>query len=300
MLGHVAARVGVVVVVALAGAFVAGSAGHGAARQTATPEPFPRLVDAGGIQLYAYCRGSGSPTVVLESGLGAPWSTWVPVMAPVARETRVCAYDRAGIGNSDDPPYTPRTTLDQVEDLHELLLALGVDGTIVYVGWSLGGFNARVYFAHYPEQVTGVVLVDASHPDQVERFLAVIPADFEVPVGQGTRLLRDLIAAEVAGDNPERLDLAASAEQVRTVTTLGPVPLVVLSHGIPEPNSGLPPDVAAVYEQVWQAMQLELVALSSNSEQIIAERSGHCIHCSAPGLVVAAILRVVTLARSAL
>src|ERR671915_199924 len=132
------------------------------------------LEDVGGYRLAFHCIGEGSPTVVLETGLGAPSEYWAPVQQEIARLTRVCRYDRAGRGKSDPAP-TPRTCADMVADLHALLHNVSIRPPYVLVGNSLGGMNARLYAYQYPEEVAGLVLVDGSHQDQFARIGEALP-----------------------------------------------------------------------------------------------------------------------------
>ena len=131
--------------------------------------PPGRLVDIGGCRLHLYCTGEGSPTVILEAGGGNPWLSWCKVQPQVASFTRVCSYDRAGLGWSDPSPR-PRTAMVIAEELHALLHNAGIPGPFVLVGHSLGGMDARMFANRYPSEVAGLVLVDSSHPDQDERF----------------------------------------------------------------------------------------------------------------------------------
>ncbi|MGY1705257.1 alpha/beta fold hydrolase [Geodermatophilus sp. SYSU D00697] len=119
--------------------------------------------DVGGRRLHLDCSGSGSPTVVLQSGLGEMSPHWARIAPAVGRTTRVCAYDRAGQGWSDDAP-APQDGRQAAADLHTLLDRAGEAGPHVLVGHSTGGSYAMVYAAQYPDQVTGVVLLDPSDP----------------------------------------------------------------------------------------------------------------------------------------
>ena len=128
-----------------------------------------QLVDVGGRKLHIYCTGEGSPTVILDSGLGDSYLSWSRVQPQIAQFTRVCAYDRAGLGFSDSSPE-PRTSKVMAEELHSLLQAAKIPPPYVIVGHSMGGYNVRVYTSMYRHQIVGMVLVDASHPDQENRF----------------------------------------------------------------------------------------------------------------------------------
>ena len=133
----------------------------GTARDARKFPPPGRLVDVGGHRLHLYCTGTGSPTVVLETGMGGFSIYWIRVQPEVAKFTRVCSYDRAGLGWSEPGPE-PRTVRQFVTELRALLKNAGATGPYVIVGHSLGGFTARFYASHHPEEVAGAVLVDSS------------------------------------------------------------------------------------------------------------------------------------------
>jgi pimeloyl-ACP methyl ester carboxylesterase len=129
----------------------------------ATPPP-GRLVDIGGYRLHLWCTGDGAPAVILDTGLGGSTPGWGFVQPAVARFTRVCSYDRAGMGYSDPGP-SPRTARRIASELAELLARSGIDRPAVLVGASIAGFGVRVFASDYPERAAGLVLVDASHED---------------------------------------------------------------------------------------------------------------------------------------
>src|SRR4051794_32415691 len=122
-----------------------------------------RLYDVGGHRLHLDCTGSGGPTVVLMSGLGGSSASWARIAPTVADTTRVCAYDRAGQGWSDDAPRL-QDGLAAAADLHTLLDRAGERGPYVLVGHSIGGNYAMTYATRYPEQIAGMVLLDTTAP----------------------------------------------------------------------------------------------------------------------------------------
>lgn len=134
-----------------------------------------RLIEVGdGRRMNLFCLGEGRITVVFDAGLSDWSSTWALIQPAVARTTRACSYDRAGMGYSDPSPL-PRTPQAAVEDLHTLLERGGIDGPVVLVGHSLGGFNAKLFAVTYPEKVAGLVLVDPAEErlwDRVESSLS--------------------------------------------------------------------------------------------------------------------------------
>jgi pimeloyl-ACP methyl ester carboxylesterase len=135
-----------------------------------------RLVEVEpGRRLNLYCLGSGSPTVVFDSGLGGGTTAWSPVQKQIAGKTRACSYDRAG-RNFSDPGTRPSTSANIVDDLHRLLVAAGEKPPFVLVGHSLGGLNMRLFADTYRDEVAGMVLVDPMHEDQSEKYRALDPA----------------------------------------------------------------------------------------------------------------------------
>jgi pimeloyl-ACP methyl ester carboxylesterase len=133
-----------------------------------------RLVDIGGRRLNVYCTGHGSPTVVLDAGSGETTFSWRKVQPEIAKFTRVCSYDRAGLGFSDGGPV-PRDANAAVTDLHALLRRAGLEPPYVLVGHSEAGYYEPLYADRYPREVAGMVLVDPSFPGQTQAFDAVSP-----------------------------------------------------------------------------------------------------------------------------
>lgn len=189
--------------------------------------PVPgKLVDIGGRRLQIDCRGSGSPTVVFEDGLDIDGSvSWAAVHDPIARLTRACAYSRSGIMWSD-PRTGPQNARTIALDLHALLRKAGERPPFVLVGHSLGGPYAMVYTRLYPSEVAGLVFVDASHPDQIRRFNAVLPDDAgsEARERREMRIMTALswtgvvrlavarMAQPAAGENVSAVDRAVTKE----------------------------------------------------------------------------------------
>ena len=163
------------------------------------------LIDIGGRSIYLSCRGSGGPTVLLETGLGDPGAVWFGVESAVAGFTRVCSYDRPNtLASASDPAPTPRTGWDAASDLRALVEAAGISEPFVLVAHSIGGHVARLYAGAHPSSVAGLVLVDASHEDLNSRLSELVGPELWAIVEQGMR----------SAPNPEGLDIASTTEQV--------------------------------------------------------------------------------------
>ncbi len=274
---------------------------------------FAGLVDIGGHKLYLECHGKGSPTVVLEAGYRNRADIWsvdalepkgkrTMVMPGVARFTRVCAYDRPGatLGAGDfsrsDPVPMPRTAQEIVADLHALLQKTGVQGPYVLVGHSLGGMFIRLYASTYPNEVVGMVLVDALS-EQVKVLL--------LRSAQWTLYNNRFLISPPPGLKPywnlETIDMNTSIAQMGQAAAAKPLrlmPLVVLSHTQPfELPSDVPPEFPKALEQAWQAGQNKLAALVPGARHVFATESGHYIQQQQPELVINAIREVVTAVR---
>ena len=274
-----------------------------------------RLIDVDGHRMHLYCQGQGVPTVVIDTGLGGTSLEWQPVMQRVAHFAQVCVYDRAGYGWSDMEPY-PRTSSIEVNELHQLLHNAGLSGPFVVVGHSYGGYNAQLFARRYPRLTAGVVLVDASHPEQIERFEAPPYHLNTAPISRfGVVQFKELPALhpslspqarlltlyQYQNWRPRRtisyelLGFRDSARELRAEPPFPAVPLVVLSRGKRVWPVGPHGDQL---EQLWLALQGELAAQSPTSAQILARDSGHLIHLERPALVAYGIALVADASRA--
>jgi len=297
-------------VAALAALAVTG-AGAGAAYQwiatrndLATNPPPGRLVDVGGHRLHILCTGAGSPAVVLETGLGGSSADWGFVQPEVAAFTRVCSYDRAGMGYSDPGP-SPRTARRIAHELGSLLDRSGIDGPVVLVGASLGGLIVRVLASEQPQRVVGLVLVDASHEDQEMEppriapfvpFLSTVgvlralgmslgpPAGSLAPSVQAAARATSHRTAAYHAAADELRHVRESAAEVKATRRPLAIPLVVVTGGRGS-------------DAAWRELQRDQIALSRNGCQIIAEQSGHVVAVGQPQAVVDAVRATVDVAR---
>jgi pimeloyl-ACP methyl ester carboxylesterase len=262
--------------------------------ERAYPPP-GEMVDVGGYSLHINCMGQASPTVVLDSGWGDFSAAWVRVQQEVSGTTRICAYDRAGMGWSEMGPE-PRDAKQITSELHTLLKDAGIKGPYVLVGHSLGGLSMQTYAHRYPDEVAGVVLVDSSidtyqfsqRPEaqdssepQKQRSAVVPPLvrfGVSLPARLGiVRLLSKLDPAPPELPPQQRAQIDALAPSTRQVTTyaleflaptqtrrlgsLGNKPLAVVTAGKSEPS--------------WLKRQDKLATLSSNSIHRVVKGATH-------------------------
>lgn len=279
--------------------------------------PRGTLVDVGGYQLHIQCAGTGSPTVVLDAGLSGMSLDWYLVQSEIANTTRVCSYDRAGMGWSDTGPQ-PRTPSRIAGELHALLTNAGVPGPYVLVGHSLGGKNVRLFRIQHPDQVVGMVLVDARGESMDANISPADRAAFEQAFADETTqygMLRRLGLVRLIGADQwgapampreirtegalfrtgqrgldtnaaEGLERATDDAQLRAAPSLGDLPLIVLAS---EVNMETLPG--------WPEAQREQAALSTKGRLVVVEGSGHYIQWDHPSVVIDAVRQVVTEAR---
>lgn len=241
-----------------------------------------KLYEVNGHRLHIDCRGpdaTGSPTVVLSNSLGGTSADWARVMDAISPTTRICAYDRAGQGWSEEAA-SPRDGIQSAAELHTLLGRAGEHGPYVLAGYSTGGTYAMNYAARYPGEVAGMVLLDSSSPEQFTRMPA-FPSQYQMmrrTYGPLSTLSRTGIGSLLPGVSPlpatdaARVDAVTSAprsfrnrhdevatistvfRQAQALTTLGNRPLVVLTAS--ETAEGT---------KGWTGAQDALAALSTNS-----------------------------------
>ena len=248
---------------------------------SASPPATSQVVDVDGHKLWIECQGSGSPTVILEGGLGVFSGTWFAVMPQVARVTRTCRYDRAGLGQSEPGPK-PRTSKRMVTELHTLLTKARVQGPYVLVGHSLAGLNIHLYASTYPKDVVGLVFVDAIHPDLDRRIEKLLSAR------QAAQRRADL---ELNQEGIRFGDILTSEAQVKAASPVPDVPLIVIRHGLP--FEGDPDWPTEAVEKLWAELQRDLAKLTRHGQVVIAAKSHHRIQEDEPDVVSAAIEQVV-------
>jgi len=298
-------------VLVMTGAAYQSWANHRDARSYPAPG---KLLSVGDHRLHLRCMGEGTPAVIFDAGAGGTSLDWQEIQTRLAQQTRVCAYDRAGLGWSDAGPL-PRTSGQMVEELRILLRGANVEPPYILVGHSLGGLNMQLFAARYPQDVVGIVLVDSVHPE----FYAQMPDNLQgavrnqlvglrvagmlSPLGVSrmffppvaTRGLPKEIqpAADALGYRSsvystvyeEAQAFDASAEQIHAAPRLSrSVLLTVLTRSKPEAwPDGASADRA---EKTWRQLQVDLAARVPGSTHIVVENAGHFIHVDRPDVVI--------------
>jgi pimeloyl-ACP methyl ester carboxylesterase len=226
--------------------------------------------DVGGRALYLECTGSGPPTIVLDAGGGLGSSTWLPVTPSIAGSARVCTYDRANIERSDPAPK-PRCLADAVSDLHALLAIAEVAPPYVLVGHSIGGLDIRLFGATYPDEVSGLVFIDATPVAYLKEFAADSCGEPMDPIpGEGYNY---------EGIHAATTDLDAIERYVPDVPAR-----ILVAGGHPEQL-----DEGERLDEEWIVLHRELAQSWPAAELIVVEGSGHFIHQERPEVVVAAV-----------
>ncbi|HEX5076584.1 MAG TPA: alpha/beta hydrolase [Gemmatimonadaceae bacterium] len=300
-------------------------------RRAARAYPAPgQLVDIGGRRMQLDCRGSGSPTVVLESGLDNLGSlSWALVHDSIAATSRTCAYSRAGIMWSD-PASGAFDSKHVSEDLHAALAKAGERPPFVVVGHSLGGPYALLFTGLYPSDVAGLVFVDASHPDQLDRLRKATGNSMEPPTGMLSavaalswtgiiRLVPDgapnklppaAIAAAGAYTSTsleptlhELKGLAPTLQAAGQYRQLGDRPLVVLTAMAPMSDdvlkgAGLTRDQGERMRVEWKALHDDEATWSTHSRHELVPDATHYIQLDRPDVVIKAVREVVGEVRS--
>jgi pimeloyl-ACP methyl ester carboxylesterase len=265
--------------------------------ERAYPPP-GEMVDVGGHRLHINCAGQGSPTVVLDAGAGGFSAQWVRVQREVSGTTRVCAYDRAGMGWSEMGPE-PRDAKQITGELHTLLGKAGIEGPFVLVGHSFGGMYMQTYAARYPDEVAGVALVDSStDPDQFsqrpegrdsyepqKQTFAVVPLlvrlGVSLPARLGVvRLLSELDPASPQLPQQQRAQIDALTPSTRQWSTsalefLAPTQTLRLGSLGSLGNKPLAVVTAGESEPSWLERQDDLATLSPNSIHRVVEGATH-------------------------
>jgi pimeloyl-ACP methyl ester carboxylesterase len=287
-----------------------------------------QLVDVGGGRhINLYCRGTGSPAVIFDSGLSDSTIAWALVQPSISKSNATCSYDRAGMGFSD-AETRPSTASNDVDDIHRALQVVGVRPPYILVGHSAGGLAVRVFADRYRDEVVGMVLVDPSHEDQASRYAALRATEGKV-VSNDNKIDRTCLNAikdgEIPTDSPhyaqcvgepeprfspainrailgyqaklkyqvavasERKNFAgASADQARaTRRNFGDMPIIVLSA--PFPRWKFTQEQMDKRNVIKDKMHKELAAMSTHGVNVLMTGTSHLISYDRPEVVIEAI-----------
>ena len=272
--------------------------------------PQGRLYTVDGYKMHLYCTGEGSPTIVLDAGLGNDSLIWANVQPTLSKTTRVCSYDRAGFGWSDLQPR-PRDAHRITDQLHTLLTHAGIKGPIVLMGHSIAGLYIRDYAARYPQNLSGLIFVDGSTPLQEDRFpgrtkLVLLKAKLEllqtkwlyvlgIPritrdcnIGEGFEISAGKMLSEdqcraglYTALEREDEDFPQSGKETIHTGPFGDLPILIFSQDN-HPSDSEPPSKV---DEIWNQMQEDLKGLSTRSRRIVAKGSGHYIQADRSDLL---------------
>jgi pimeloyl-ACP methyl ester carboxylesterase len=296
-------------------------AGDALARRYPAPG---RVISVDGHRLSLYCTGSGSPPVIVESGLGVDWTGWRLVMPKLAELTQVCVYDRAGYGGSD-PGLTPRTALRISQELNGMLRAAKVDEPYILLAHSFGGYVARLYAANFGDSLAGVVLAEPSHEDEppltgldrqirallppmgferlvrLYRGVAALPPELQsAPASFQYRYMNAPSVNQIEAARQENAALPQTQAEARAASFPRNLPLTVITAlHIISPRVYYPspvPEPPANHRE----LQSRLAHLSLHGQQIIAADSGHSVQLDQPELIVEAVRNMIDARRGLL
>jgi pimeloyl-ACP methyl ester carboxylesterase len=296
-----------------------------------------QLVDVGhGRHMNLYCLGSGSPTVILDAGMGDSTISWALVQPAIATKTRACSYDRAGLGFSD-ASRRPSTASNNADDLHTLLKVAHITPPYVLVGHSAAGMYIRVYADRYPDEVVGLVSVEGSHEDQWTRGWAIgapgqqakwdsFLKEYSGCVDEAKHNLAAGTPAykKCVGDSDPRFSPAINEAQARYASTVrwqaaiaserqavayasadqtratrkhyGDMPIIVLTHSPYPKAQDETQDERNQRTLLWESLHLDVAAMSSRGVNEIVPNSGHYIQYDQPQAVIDAVKQVVAIA----
>lgn len=229
-------------------------------------------------RMHIRCAGTGDTTVVLIAGWDGGDGSWDAIRPSVSQHARVCSYAKFGTGGSD-PASTTQTFASQAADLHALLAAADEPGPYVVVGHSFGGSVAVMFASTYPDEVTGLLLLDAS-PTGWPATVCSVPA---------YRAACDLM--HDPAEDAERLDVFRAFDEVAHITSLGDLPMTVMT-GAHRDDTGLSADELTRLDSVWADGQAHWASLSSASTIVTVEHTGHHIEIDQPQRVVDELLNL--------
>ena len=254
------------------------------ARPTATID---QLVGAQGARVHIRCIGNGDTTVLLIAGFTGSTESWVKVEPALDTRARVCSYDRPGTGTSDPATSIP-TFATQATDLHALLGTIGEPGPYVVVGHSFGGAEAIEFASRFADEVSGLVLIDASPATWPAALCAVRDDGSEATA----TVHSTCTGAFLPTGNSEHLDVAAAFAEVSKVVSLGSIPMAVVTATVRELPAGLAAAEVARLTETWNQGQRDWMRLSTAAHLVAVDRTSHHIELDQPEIVIEEITRL--------
>jgi pimeloyl-ACP methyl ester carboxylesterase len=254
-------------------------AGQGPTPVARPTTPTDELVEVNGARLHVRCSGSGTETAVLIAGFETSGDIWDAVAPTVAQQTRVCTYDRYGTGSSDPAPSS-QTFASQADDLHTALASLGETGPYLVVGHSFGGSEAVTFAAQHRDEVSGLLLVDAS-PANWPTVICAVPND---GTSAATGYQQMCTTISTPANNVEHLDGLAAFDEVAKIDTIGDLPMIVMTAT--QHPWGLGDAENARLDDGWETGQGSWLALSSSARLVPVDNTGHNIQVDQPGAVI--------------
>lgn len=262
-------------------------------------DPVGKLIDVGGHQLHYVKQGTGTASVIFEAGLDPGGrSAWFRVQDKISDYATTLSYDRAGLMWSERGD-NPKTAQAMAEELHALLEKTNTKPPYILVGHSFAGLILRSFIHQYPDEVSAIILVDASHPEQNKRagqkmgrtplwlvdyansvgLFRLLPKHVYPNTNQDdaiNRYANSLLFKSVRASIEETNAFESIAEEISSINSFGDIPLTVITAN----KEG---------DQLWNELQKELLDLSKNSQQITVSDSGHYIQLEKPNIVIDAI-----------
>jgi pimeloyl-ACP methyl ester carboxylesterase len=296
--------------------------------------PRGKMIDLGGYRLHMVEQGEKwkGPVVIIDAGIASNSLDWSLVQPEIAKFAHVITYDRAGYGDSDRSPLL-RNSENMMKELHVMLQNANIPAPYILVGHSLGGLNVRLFNHLYPQEVAGIILVDAAHEEQLEKTSKYLPLPsvlsfwiakialylgvlhipkikkiffsdkFEKfsPEIQRIYFAKKIIAKNIDTTFEELFLIPKDCNQLKKYSdTIIDKPLIVISagKGLECKNQFKCEEEFNEMNAVLRALQADLVKKSSNSKQIIAEQSGHVIGYDQPEIIIDTVREMVGELRS--
>jgi len=256
-------------------------------------------------RLHVNCLGEGPVTVLFEPGLGGSAFEWQLIQNQIAEQARACVYDRAGYGWSDPSPYNGDVR-QLASEANQMLKQVSDNSKLIVVGHSFGGFVVRMLAKHRRKQIIGMVLVDASHEEQLERMETPgktkilpsgntfvinrtnIPENLPKETGRKVAAFLRMRKSYVATEREMR-SFRESVDQIKRLSDSYEIPITVIHRGRNPMSTDKDGDER---HQIWGELQQSLAKLSSSGDVIVARNSGHHVHIDQPELVIDAILDI--------